>query len=142
MVPRATTRHSMMNWGQDLPLLPRGAAKRTDFARPEVLVPEPQVPEEREELLVPVSELHEALRLPKGARSSQFHSKFIAVCSHLRSRRLINGNRKTEQEMTIAERIVGSSGWYYRHNCRLLGRRCGRLAEAEVASLVLSLLGE
>lgn len=64
-------------------ILTRGATKHTDFAHPEVLAPDPQVPEERDELLMPVSELHEALPMPRGARSSQVHSKFIAVCSHM-----------------------------------------------------------
>ena len=48
-----------------LPLLVRRAAERTDFARPGALPSEPQLPEKREEPLVPVSELHEALRLPR-----------------------------------------------------------------------------
>jgi hypothetical protein len=48
-----------------LPLLAKGAAQHVDIARPEELPPKPQIPEEREEPLVPVSELHEALRLPR-----------------------------------------------------------------------------
>jgi Tfp pilus assembly protein PilF/Zn-dependent protease len=48
-----------------LPLFARGAAERTDFARPEALPEEPQLPEKREEPVVPVEELHEALRLPR-----------------------------------------------------------------------------
>jgi len=48
-----------------IPLVAEKAAEQTDFARPEELPPKPQIPEEREEPLVPVSELHEALRLPR-----------------------------------------------------------------------------
>jgi tetratricopeptide (TPR) repeat protein/Zn-dependent protease len=48
-----------------LPLLAGEAAERVEFARPEVLPPKPQIPEKREEPIVPVSELHEALRLPR-----------------------------------------------------------------------------
>ena len=59
-----------------LPLLARGAAERTEFARPETLPSEPQLPEKREEPLVPVSELHEALKLPRVDTSlTDKHSK-------------------------------------------------------------------
>ena len=48
-----------------LPLLAGEAAEHVDFARPEALPPKPQIPDRRENSLVPVSELHETLRLPK-----------------------------------------------------------------------------
>ena len=48
-----------------LPLLAREAAEPIDFARPEELPPKPQIPKEREEPLVPLSQLHEELRLPR-----------------------------------------------------------------------------
>jgi tetratricopeptide (TPR) repeat protein len=47
-----------------LPIMAENAAEQTDFARPEELPSEPQIPEEREEPPVPVSELHKVLRLP------------------------------------------------------------------------------
>jgi hypothetical protein len=49
-----------------LPLLADEAAKRIVISRPDALPPKPQIHDEkRKEPLVPVSELHEALRLPK-----------------------------------------------------------------------------
>lgn len=59
-----------------LPLATREAAERVDFARPEALPPEPQTPDEREKPLVPVSDLHAALRLPRvDASLSDEHSR-------------------------------------------------------------------
>jgi tetratricopeptide (TPR) repeat protein len=48
-----------------LPLMAENAAQQTDIERPEELPSGLQIPKEREEPLVPVSELHEALRLPR-----------------------------------------------------------------------------
>jgi tetratricopeptide (TPR) repeat protein/Zn-dependent protease len=48
-----------------LPLFAREAAEQINVSRPEELPPKPQIPEERQKPLVPVSELHEALRLPR-----------------------------------------------------------------------------
>jgi tetratricopeptide (TPR) repeat protein/Zn-dependent protease len=48
-----------------LPLFAREAAEQINVSRPEELPPKPQIPEEHQKPLVPVSELHEALKLPR-----------------------------------------------------------------------------
>ena len=48
-----------------LPLLAENAADRLTFSRPEALPPKPKMPEKREEPVIPVKDLHEALRLPR-----------------------------------------------------------------------------
>jgi hypothetical protein len=66
-----------------LPLLAREAAERVDFARPKALPPKPQIPKEREEPLVPVSELHEALGLPRvDTTLSDEHSRASLAAYH------------------------------------------------------------
>lgn len=59
-----------------LPLLAENAADRLTFSQPEALPSKPQIPEQREEPVVPVEELHEALRLPRVDESpTDEHSK-------------------------------------------------------------------
>jgi len=48
-----------------LPLLAEGAARHANIPPPDALPSEPQLPEKREKPVVPVEELHEALRLPR-----------------------------------------------------------------------------